>query len=42
MISSCCASIICHSRGSRNPAFSLWTPAFAGLTFSIFVFRNRY
>ena len=40
--SSCCGNSICHSRGSGNPAFSLWTPAFAGVTSSVFVFRNRY
>jgi len=41
---------ICHSRESGNPAFSLWTPALgsrkagslAGVTSSVFVFRNRY
>ena len=39
--SSCCPNSICHSRGSGNPAFSLWNPAFAGVTSSVFVFRNR-
>ncbi len=28
----CCGNSICHSRGSGNPAFKLWTPAFAGVT----------
>ena len=40
--SSCCGKSICHSRGSGNLAFSPWSPAFAGVTSSIFVFRNRY
>jgi len=39
---SCSGKSICHSRESGNPAFSLWTPAFAGVTSSVFVFRNRY
>ncbi len=33
-ISSCYGNSICHSRGSGNPAFSLWIPAFAGYMFS--------
>jgi len=31
-----------NSSGSGNPAFSLWTPAFAGVASSIFVFRNSF
>ncbi len=31
LISSYCPNSICHSRGSGNPAFSLWTPAFTGV-----------
>jgi len=42
LTSSCCGKRICHSRESGNPAFSLWTPAFAGVTSSIFTFHNRY
>jgi len=42
LISSCCGYSICHSRESGNPAFSLWTPAFAGVTSSVSAFRNRY
>ncbi len=34
--------IVCGINSSGNPAFSLWTPAFAGVTSSVFVFRNRY
>ena len=37
----CCGSSICHSRGSGNPAFSLWTPAFAGVTSSVLYFPQQ-
>jgi len=42
LFSSCCGNSICHSRVGGNPAFSPWTPAFAGVTSSIFAFCNRY
>ncbi len=42
LISSCCGNSICHSCESRNPGFSIWTPAFAGVTSSVLAFRNRY
>ena len=35
VISSCCGKSICHSCESRNPGFSLWTPAFAGVTLPV-------
>ena len=38
----CCGNSTCHSRGGGNPSFSLWTPAFAGVTLLVFVFHNRY
>ena len=41
LFSYCCGNSICHSRRSGNPAFSLWTPASAGVTSLVFAFRNR-
>jgi len=45
----CCGNGVCHSRGSGNPAFTLWAPvpstslrtSFAVVTSSVLVFRNR-
>ena len=42
LFSFCCGNSICHSRESGNPAFSFWTPAYAGVISSVFVFRERY
>ncbi len=41
LVSSCCGNSFCHSHGSGNPAFSLWTSAFTWVTPSVFVFCNR-
>ena len=39
--STCCQNAFCHSRKSGNPVFWFWTPALAGVTLSVFHFRNR-
>jgi len=36
-----CENGVCHSFEGGNPFFSAWTPAFAGVTLAIWLFRNR-